>query len=81
MLIYKARTALLLSAFRCLRFIPFFTGTIFSVTGNSKAPLHRVPSEYDVPPLPAPRGRNTPTLDTKYVLLFFHLNLDILLTV
>ncbi|XP_052803885.1 E3 ubiquitin-protein ligase CBL-B-like isoform X2 [Mya arenaria] len=39
-------------------------GTIFSVTGNSRAPLHRVPSEYDVPPLPAPRGRNTPTLDS-----------------
>lgn len=42
-----------------------FTGTIFSVTGNTKSTLHRVPSEYDVPPLPAPRGRNTPTLDTK----------------
>ncbi|WAR05064.1 hypothetical protein MAR_020433 [Mya arenaria] len=40
-------------------------GTIFSVTGNSRAPLHRVPSEYDVPPLPAPRGRNTPTLDSR----------------
>ncbi|XP_052803888.1 E3 ubiquitin-protein ligase CBL-like isoform X5 [Mya arenaria] len=35
-----------------------------SDTGNSRAPLHRVPSEYDVPPLPAPRGRNTPTLDS-----------------
>ncbi|XP_053408328.1 E3 ubiquitin-protein ligase CBL-B-like isoform X3 [Mercenaria mercenaria] len=41
------------------------TGTIFSVTGNSKPQVYRVPSEYDVPPLPAPRGRNTPTLDTK----------------
>ncbi|XP_060580030.1 E3 ubiquitin-protein ligase CBL-B-B-like isoform X2 [Ruditapes philippinarum] len=33
--------------------------------GNTKPPMYRVPSEYDVPPLPAPRGRNTPTLDTK----------------
>ncbi|KAL4228696.1 hypothetical protein ACF0H5_011739 [Mactra antiquata] len=33
--------------------------------GNSKPSLHRVPSEYDVPPLPAPRGRNTPTIDPK----------------
>ncbi|XP_053408329.1 E3 ubiquitin-protein ligase CBL-B-like isoform X4 [Mercenaria mercenaria] len=36
-----------------------------SDTGNSKPQVYRVPSEYDVPPLPAPRGRNTPTLDTK----------------
>ncbi|XP_052258790.1 E3 ubiquitin-protein ligase CBL-B-like isoform X2 [Dreissena polymorpha] len=35
--------------------------------GNTKSTLHRVPSEYDVPPLPAPRGRNTPTLDTKRI--------------
>ena len=37
---------------------PFlFTGTIFSLTG--KTPLHRVPTDYDLPPLPAPR-KNIP---------------------
>ena len=43
-----------------------FTGTIFSVTGTgtSKPQVHRVPSEYDVPPLPAPRGRNNGVGDT-----------------
>ncbi|XP_048776874.1 E3 ubiquitin-protein ligase CBL isoform X7 [Ostrea edulis] len=30
-------------------------GTIFSVTGNSKPPLRRTPTDYDLPPLPAPR--------------------------
>uniref|UniRef100_K1Q6D5 Uncharacterized protein n=1 Tax=Magallana gigas TaxID=29159 RepID=K1Q6D5_MAGGI len=30
-------------------------GTLFSVTGNSKPPLRRTPTDYDLPPLPAPR--------------------------
>ncbi|XP_078325673.1 E3 ubiquitin-protein ligase CBL-B-like isoform X4 [Crassostrea virginica] len=30
-------------------------GTIFSVTGNSKPQLRRTPTDYDLPPLPAPR--------------------------
>lgn len=33
-------------------------------TGNSKQQLYRVPSEYDVPPLPAPRGRSNGPGDT-----------------
>ncbi|KAL3885204.1 hypothetical protein ACJMK2_025293 [Sinanodonta woodiana] len=35
-------------------------GTIFSITGNTRTPLHRVPSDYDVPPLPGPRTWSSP---------------------